>query len=48
MVYICFETRRLVVMLIMNSGVCLWKWVGVSVGDKSRYKHELDRHETKI
>lgn len=25
LVYICFEIRKLVLMLTINSGVCLWK-----------------------
>ena len=48
LVCICFETRKLVVMLIMNSGICLWEWVGVSVGNKGRYKHKVDKHKTEI
>lgn len=48
LIYIFFEIKKLIVMLIMNSGIYLWEWVKVSIGNKGRYKHELERHKTEI
>ena len=40
--------KRLVVILIINSEICLWEWVEIFVSSKNRYKHELNRYKTKI
>lgn len=45
MAYICFEIKGQVAILIVNSGISVWEWVGVSVKNKCGYKHEFDSNQ---
>ena len=48
LIYIYFETKRLVVIFITNSEICLSKQIGVLINNKNRYKHELNKHKIEI
>lgn len=48
LVCICFKIRELNYILILNSRICLWKLYKFSGNNKYKYKHELNKHETKI
>lgn len=44
LVYICFEIKGQVIMLMINSSICIWEWVRVSIKDKCKYKHKLNNN----
>lgn len=48
LIYICFRIWKLVLILIINWRIYLWKGVKVFVGNKYRYKNKLGKNKTKI